>query len=179
MKKWSIILVLFALILSACQSSNANAGGQTTQRIVDELTPAQTSDSSVVQEDNRSVTQENNAVIILERSGGFAGVNEQWSFYADGHITKQDRNNSQASEMFSVDSTQIISLLNELKTTGFFQLKASSNIGGINNCKDCFSYQLTATSDGVTNTISFQDSAGSEMDTIKNITDQLVGLANP
>jgi hypothetical protein len=178
MKKLSIIFVLFALFLAACQSSDANANTKATQRIVDQLTPANSGDSSVAEQDSGSSPQTNNPVIIIARSGGFAGVSEQWSFYSDGHVMKDAADKSQTGETLTVDSAEITSLLEELKSNGFFQMKASSGIGGMSNCKDCFTYQLTATSDGVTNTISFQDDSGSDTDAIRNITNQLIALAS-
>lgn len=177
MKKISIILVLLALTLTACQSSGAIAKAQSTKRIIDVLTPANTDNSNVVEKDNSSTPQANNIVIMVERSGGFAGVNEQWSFYADGKIAKEYLDQSKPNEMLSVDAPRITAQLEALKTAGFFQMKASSDIGKLSNCNDCFTYKLTATSDGITKTITIQEGATGTPDPIQNIINQLIGLA--
>src|SRR3972149_4110280 len=164
MKKISIILILFALVLTACESSNANADVQPTKRILGATSPAGTEGPIVVIKDESSTAKtpeeqallDSGAVILIHRSGGFAGVNEQWSFYADGKIVKDSGDQSKADETISVDAVLITSLLEALKTACFFDMKASSGIGGMSNCKDCFTYKLAATSDGKINSITLE-----------------------
>jgi hypothetical protein len=63
MKKITIVLILFALILTACGSLGAKADNDSK----DKAEP----------------------VIVFERSGGFAGVTEKWSIYATGKIVNE------------------------------------------------------------------------------------------
>ena len=85
MKKITIVLILFALVLTACGSLGAKA-----------------KDESKAE-----------PVIIFQRSGGFAGVSEQWSIYATGKISKQN------GEELSVEPAKVTALLAAIQTAGF------------------------------------------------------------
>jgi hypothetical protein len=170
MKKITIVLILFALVLTACQSANAKANAQSTKRVQAEMNTKATSVSLAL--------KASGVVIIVQRSGGVAGVTDQWSFYADGKIVKDNADQGKPNDERTVDSAQVTALLDALKAAGFFDMKISSSIGNLNNCKDCFTYQLTAISDGKTNTITIQEGAAGASEAIVKVIDQLIVLAS-
>lgn len=186
MKKYIIFLILFAILFTACKSSNANADAQPTKLIVDTLVPSGTQedvtsakgDSSNAKNADARELLADGAVIVIQRSGGIAGLNDQWSFYPDGKIVHVNIKQSNASDTQSVDAVQVTALLAALKAAGFFEMKSASGIGsGLSNCKDCFTYKLTATSEGSTNSISLQDSATGSPSTIEQLIKQIIALA--
>ena len=135
MKKITVVLILFALVLTACKSLGAKA---------EKDTPA------------AKATDVNSAllpVIVFQRSGGFAGVSEQWSIYESGKVVKLN------GDEISIEPAQVKVLLNAIQAAGFYEMKATSGIGGLSNCKDCYTYKLTVNGDGKTNTITAQEGA--------------------
>jgi hypothetical protein len=188
MKKIFIILILIALTMTACKSTGAKANVEATKRILDATSSAGAEGTIVVMREDDSSTktsgeqalQTSGAVIIIQRSGGLVGVNEQWSFYPDGKIVKDYMDQEKPSETYNVDAAQVTALLAALKTAGFFDMEASSGIGGLSNCKDCFTYQLSAASEGTTNSITFQEGATGPQEEIEKVINQLIRLAgNP
>jgi hypothetical protein len=155
-------LILIALVLSACESLGVRAKDDNNAE-VEKITPSPGKASMELQAE---------PVIIFKRSGGFAGTTDQWSIYATGKIVKLD------GEEFTVDSAKVAALLEVVQTSGFFDLKAASGIGGVSNCNDCYTYQLTVNGDEKMNTLSFQDGAKdipqALWDLIKQITDLTV-----
>ena len=143
MKKIFIVLILFALVLTACQSLGVKAKEQANEEIT-KITPTP---------GQAALDVEAEPVIVFQRSGGFAGKTEQWSFYAYGKITKD------TGEELSVDPAQVTALLEAIQAAGFFGMKASSGIGKFSNCKDCYTYQLTVNSTEKANTITVQQGA--------------------
>jgi hypothetical protein len=142
MRKITIVLILFALLLTACGSLGAKAK-------------------------DKSKTEDTQPAIVFQRSGGFAGVSEQWSIYASGKIINQN------GEELSVEPAKVTALLEAIQTAGFYDLKASSSIGGISNCKDCFTYQLTVNGGEKANTLSFQEGSKDIPDAFWNIIQQI------
>ena len=59
--KITVALILFALVLTACASLGAKAKDEANKE----------------------------PVIVLQHDGGFAGLSEQWSIYANGKIVKK------------------------------------------------------------------------------------------
>ncbi len=186
MKKMTVFLILLAMVLSACQSSNANANNQPTKLIVDTYAPAGTQGPVVAVKGEGSNPKPGDvqalldagAVIILQRGGGFAGVNEQWSFYPDGKIVKDYLDKSKPSENLSVDAAQVTALLDALKAAGFFEMKSSAIGGGLSNCNDCYTYKLTAVREGITNSISIQENSTGSASALEQLVKQLIGLTN-
>jgi len=142
MKKTTIILVLFALVLAACGSLGAKAKDEADKE----------------------------PVIVFQRSGGFAGVTEEWSIYADGKIAKKD------GKELTVASAQVTALLAAIDTAGFYEMKAGPGAGGPTSCKDCFTYQLTVTSNKKSNTITVQEGAKDIPEAFWNILKQITDL---
>jgi hypothetical protein len=142
MKKITVALVLFALVLTACASLGAKAKDEANKE----------------------------PVIVFQRDGGFAGVSEQWSIYANGKIVKKD------GEEHNVGPAQVTALLEALQAAGFYEMKASPSIAGSGSCNDCFTYQLTVTSGGKENTITAQEGAKDMPEAFWTIIKQIDGL---
>jgi len=80
MKKIAIVLILFALVLTACSVLGANADDENNVEVT-KITPSP---------DKAAMEAEAEPMIVYERGGGIAGVSEKWSIYATGKITKQN-----------------------------------------------------------------------------------------
>jgi hypothetical protein len=143
MKKITIILIVLAIMLTACESLGVKPEGESITN-ASGITPSP--DQAVL-----GIGAE--PVIVFQRSGGFAGGAEQWSIYATGKITK--RNGGE----LSIDPAQVTALLDAIQAAGFYDLTQSSIKGAISNCKDCYTYQLTINGEGKANTLTFQDGA--------------------
>ncbi len=87
-------------------------------------------------------------VIVLERSGGFAGRTQTWTVYADGQVVSGQGERQVAPELVS----QFVAGLSAL---GFFNLQDA--YGQNTQCRDCYNYRLTVNSGGQTKTVSFVD----------------------
>lgn len=74
------------------------------------------------------------AVIVYQRSGGFAGVQEQWAIYPDGQIVASD------GRQWQVPSEQVEQLLAEIETLGFFEMDGSYM--PLDTCCDRFTYVI-------------------------------------
>ncbi len=88
-------------------------------------------------------------VILLGRSGGFAGVNESWLIFSNGRIELPD-----GSEL-EVEVDQVNELIGKIEALGFFEIDIPKL--GISACRDCFQYQLTVHYDNQKKTISWED----------------------
>ncbi len=91
------------------------------------------------------------AVVTLQRTGGLAGVSQQWSIYPDGRVQLPNGTQSQLS------ADQVSALLAALDQAGFFALQDSYGQG--DKCRDCFNYQLTVNDNGHSRTVSFVEGA--------------------
>ena len=77
-----------------------------------------------------------NMAVLFKRTGGIAGLNEEWLLFTDGRI----ETNSPTSPTLSAD--QVSQLLNSLDAAGFFTL--DSTYLPEDSCCDRFLYQITA-----------------------------------
>ncbi len=144
MKKLTIVLALFALILSACSSKGVKAEGETADQIA-KISPSPSAAALEATVD---------PMIVFQRTGGFAGKAEKWSIYASGKIVQP------SGAAVTIDSAKVDALMQAIQAAGFFEMKASAGIGSAaNSCKDCFTYTLTVSGPDKTNTISVQDGA--------------------
>jgi hypothetical protein len=75
------------------------------------------------------------AAIVYRRSGGFAGVSEQWTIYPDGRITASD------GRAWQVKPEQVEQLVDDIQTLGFFKMKG--RYVPLNTCCDRFTYEIT------------------------------------
>ena len=140
MKKITAVLILFALVLTACASLGGKAKDESNKE----------------------------PVIVFQRSGGLAGVSEQWSIYANGKITTKD------GKELKIDTAQVTALLEAIQAAGFYDMKAG--IGGPSNCKDCYTYQLTVTSDKKSNSLTVQEGSKDMPEAFWNIIQKINDL---
>jgi len=85
------------------------------------------------------------AAILYQRSGGLAGISEEWVIYPNGRIVSQQKKEWQVAE------AKVKELLTKLETLGFFELKGK--FVPIDQCCDRFLYTLFAQSNAKSNTI--------------------------
>ncbi len=87
-------------------------------------------------------------VLVVRRTGGLAGVSEEWTIYEDGRVTLPKGSQQQAGV------EQVSQLLAQITASGFFGL--GDLMSGPSKCRDCFNYELTVTKDGQTKTVKVQ-----------------------
>ena len=171
MKKFAIFLIFLALALTACQSSGAQANGAATDE-ARKITPSPGQAALNLQPDQNTPAA-GEAVVVFERSGGFAGVNDQWTIFSDGKIVKD------SGETATISTDQLSALLSAVDAAGFYDMKPGSSLGNASNCKDCFTYTLTITNNGQTNTISAQDGSKNLPDAFWSLIQQINTLVSP
>ena len=93
------------------------------------------------------------AVIVYRRSGGFAGLYEEWTIYDDGRVTTKDGRQWQTSP------EGVSALIDRLETVGFFDIIADPM--SMIPCCDRFYYELTVASGERLHTIATYDGAQS------------------
>jgi hypothetical protein len=76
--------------------------------------------------------------IVYKRSGGLAGVKDDWTIYSDGRIVDVKGGEKR------VSPEQVSEVLRQAEKVGFFAFQPSGP--GTNVCNDCFSYSLSITS---------------------------------
>jgi hypothetical protein len=96
-------------------------------------------------------------IVVYHRSGGFAGVDETWSIYADGRVQYAGRGTSSAGQL---TADQLSSLFATLRSIDFTSIKDSYI--GADTCCDRFIYELTINLDGKTKSIKTIDAAEGE-----------------
>ena len=96
---------------------------------------------------------ENKLVIEYQRSGGYAGVDENFSIFLHGQIVLNGNPNGQA-EVQEIDE-----LLQQIETLGFYDL--APKYVPKDTCCDRFFYQLKVTNGIKDNTVSAVDGAPS------------------
>ncbi|MCP4418744.1 MAG: hypothetical protein GY805_19170 [Chloroflexi bacterium] len=122
MRNQSILLYfLFLFLLAGCSVETAHAPEV---ELVETATPAPTA------------TFAPNTAVIYKRSGGIAGLNEEWIIFTDGRIQTNTATKPQLS------TEQVSQLLNSLETAGFFALDAAYLPE--DSCCDRFLYEITA-----------------------------------
>jgi hypothetical protein len=145
--KAAIILIMMQLLSCVPANSASIQDAQSSPTAGAEAT-------SIVQEDIKT----GEAVIIYQRSGGFAGISESWAFYPDGRVISND-----GSE-FRLSAEQISLLLTEIEDLGFFEMSGSSSL--FSDCRDCFNHQVSVRSGDRVNKINITDGATDSADKI-------------
>lgn len=100
-------------------------------------------------------------VLIFHRSGGFAGVDQEWIVYADGRIEMPDGSTKQ------VDSGQVTALLDTIQSAKFFDL--SDSYVPLDTCCDRFTYSITVQMDGQTKTVQTIDDAPKQPEALSEV----------
>lgn len=87
--------------------------------------------------------------VVFARTGGIAGISEQWSLFADGRVV-----NTQGDE-FQVDASEIVALVDAMEGMGFYGWRVE--VPRRNTCADCFTYSIRASYKGQSNQVDFVD----------------------
>jgi hypothetical protein len=129
-------IILAALVLSSCRSAGVTQ-------------PAAASDQPTAPVDS------NTPVIVLRRSGGFAGVMQEWQIFADGRVLAKDGQARQTE--VQVPAEAVTELLTWLEGSGFFTADVPTP-NPDEACCDRFLYELTVYANGRSNTVVALDS---------------------
>ena len=105
--------------------------------------------------------------VIYHRSGGIAGVDEQWIIYTDGGIESPDGRRQ-------VGPQQVQELLDTIKAAGFFDLDDSYL--PMNTCCDRFIYDITVQLDGQVKTVNTIDASPTQPDQLTTALDAIEAL---
>jgi len=108
------------------------------------------------------------AVIIYERSGGFAGISEMWSIYADGRVVSGD------GEEFTVPADEVAALQAEIEASGIFEMIGTSGLPSA--CADCFVHQITVSDGEKPNSITIQGGISNPEDPRAKILEEINNL---
>jgi hypothetical protein len=139
MQRYLIYTIVFVL-LSSCTIIPSGPGIHPTGSVDVQAT--------AVRKDNKSLAE--GATVTFQRSGGLAGKTEQWTIYLDGRVLS----NKGTAHVLPGDVAQLVA---DLSSLGIFNLKDS--YGGLNVCKDCFTYTISISVDNKTKTITTTDGA--------------------
>ncbi len=90
-------------------------------------------------------------VLLYERSGGIAGIHDEWKAYSDGRFELND------GTIETLNPQELDGVLEELRKLGFFDLEMKIN--PFDSCADCFSYRLLVNFEGQTNEISWNEAS--------------------
>lgn len=159
------VTAIVATLIAACTQAAAQLVPDVEPTLVNEIT------EPAMAEGHEKL---GGAVILYQRSGGFAGISEQWTIYPDGRIVSGD------GQERKVSAEEVSALLIEIGALGFFDLRDS---GGLpNTCADCFSHQITASSDGGLNQITVAGAGYDPQDprwqVVQKISDFISGLSS-
>jgi len=96
------------------------------------------------------------AMMVFERSGGLAGVQEVWRFYEDGRVVKTERRgNATVEAQLSPDLVK--DAVQRIVEEGFMDL--ADEYMPANRCYDRFTYRLTIAHAGTVKTVTTMDGA--------------------
>jgi hypothetical protein len=90
-------------------------------------------------------------VLLYERSGGIAGIHDEWKAYSDGRLESID------GTIETLNPMELDGVLEELRKLGFFDLEIKIN--PFDSCADCFSYRLLINFEGQKNEISWNEAS--------------------
>jgi hypothetical protein len=114
------------------------------------------------------------ALIVLQRSGGLAGTQEEWTIYPDGRIVDSTGKEAQTTP------EQVAALLSQIDSLGFFELDES--YVPRDTCCDRFTYVLTVQADGKTHSVTALEAEPSVPQAFwqaVQAVDQLIASLNP
>ena len=181
--KWYWTLALCLILLSACSPQSvapqnepdapeaATAEDDEAPALQTVPTPTTSTESEAPKgESDMAEKDDSEALIIYRRSGGFAGVEEEWRIYADGRIEGPE--GSQQG-----DPAQVQALLAQMTTSDFNSL-ADSYVP-LDNCCDRFTYAITLQLEDGTKTVQTTDDIPDQPEQLTQILDSLNNLLLP
>jgi hypothetical protein len=151
MKRSGMITLILFLLASACNSgqlepttATVTANATATETALEAVEPTETTVPPT--EPIEPAVTTTDPVIIFKRTGGFAGLEDQWIIYADGRV----EDGAATAESLSPD--QIAQILADAEAGGFFDLK--DQYIDQNHCCDFFNYEVTLNlADGRSHTV--------------------------
>ncbi len=99
---------------------------------------------------------DSDTMIIFERSGGIAGVQETWRFFGDGRAVREERRKG-AREQMQLSADVVNDAVQRIVEGGFMDL--AEEYVPDNPCCDRFTYRLTVVSGGTVKTVTTMDAA--------------------
>lgn len=168
-----IALLIIALLLVACrvpgtQSSPTPTEGLSpaTQELATPVGETATESPSPPEHSEANIPA--GVALVLRRSGGIAGVAEQWTVYVDGRVLAGDGGRWQASP------ERVSQLVSELEQLGFFEL--ADRYIPLNTCCDRFTYELSVRSGARTHTITALEATPDVPDAVWRALDTVAGF---
>jgi hypothetical protein len=143
MKMKTLLTCVVVILLAACGAPASPATFSPLVSIVSTSTQAPAPSTS------------NSAVIIYERSGGFAGQTDTWRIFADGHVEAATHSNNTAAPALTTAEVNLAA--QQIAQAGFFDLQGSYLPD--NHCCDLYTYRLTVALDGKSKTVTTMDGA--------------------
>jgi hypothetical protein len=119
--------------------------------VVATATPFPTETSTTEASAKEIVEDDVAPVITFARSGGFAGIEEEWQIYGDGRIVNE------RGQTWQTEDQEVTQLLEDIGATSFLQLEGSYMPK--NSCCDRFTYVLTVIIEGETQQVTTIDAA--------------------
>lgn len=153
------------VVISACAQAEAKHDLEVKPTATNELAASSTISSA---------DKTGGAVIIYQRSGGLAGIAEEWRIYPSGLVVSGDGQENK------VDPGEISALLSEIEALGFFEMRDSDRLSS--SCRDCFVHQIIVSSGESINSIRVEggvsDSEDQRLEIVKKINEFVSGLSN-
>ena len=160
-KVYSIIMM--ALLLAAC-TQEAALVAPTVASPLSTVSPLSTPLSPATKKTNIPA----DAVIVYEKSGGYAGRTEEWTIYADGRVVSGD------GQMGQLPPQEVADLVRQIEAAGFGGWRDA--YGSPAACCDRYTYNLTVRLAGQTKTVTTIDAASEEPATLRTILGQVTLL---
>lgn len=91
------------------------------------------------------------ATIVFRRSGGIAGLDEEWTIYSDGRITSGDGG------AWQIAPERVKALVKQIDEKGFFELKG--RYLPLDTCCDRFTYEVRVDEGDQANSVTTMDGA--------------------
>ncbi|MDQ4076037.1 MAG: hypothetical protein M3220_07300 [Chloroflexota bacterium] len=109
--------------------------------------------------------EESEGMIVFERSGGFAGITEQWTIYSDGRVVNDK------GSVWEVAPGEVQQLLDEIESLGFFDLEGK--FIPKDPCCDFFTYVITVRDGDQENTVTTVDIAPNMPAALQEVIDKI------
>lgn len=131
------IYLLIAILLAGCASA-----AQSTMISKGPLDAQTTPTAGAV---SQPTPDQGMPVIVMERSGGIAGIHNKWTIYASGQVIMA----GQVVRTLAAD--QVNTTMADIQKLGFFEMQADYSKNS--NCMDCFLDVVTINSGGNSKTV--------------------------
>ncbi|MCC7353450.1 MAG: hypothetical protein IT330_06800 [Anaerolineae bacterium] len=155
----ALLVVWVALLLVACGPATSPPP---TDEGISRLTPTPAPGEEATP--GKGGEESKGLLLVYERSGGIAGVQQVYEIHADGRVvTKDDR--QAASTTIQMDAASVKDLVMAIERAGFFDLKETYL--PINKCCDRMTYRITVYRNGVGKSVT-------TMDGVENLPESLV-----